>query len=262
MLDVHPPHTAVHGWRDFFVHIATIVVGLLIAVALEQTVEHIHNRLEVSETRAALQRERKSNIHIFHENVRRQRESVAGLQNDIRIFQYLQQHPGAATDELPGMPVWEVSYKPVAISAWDAAQHSDVLGRMPGQEASDDRNLYAIFARFELSNDKAWEVLNVASQYQFTQPDVTKLTPAQIGSELEMLNDCLRERYLTLLMLENISRNSADFAPGPTEQELDALHHQLSWADQRAKWPHAQAYLDRDIRQADAVSDEQTSPAK
>jgi hypothetical protein len=39
MLDVHPPHQAIHGWRDFFIHIATIVVGLLIAVALEQTVE-------------------------------------------------------------------------------------------------------------------------------------------------------------------------------------------------------------------------------
>jgi hypothetical protein len=35
MLDVHPPHTAVHGWRDFFIHIVTIVSGLL-AISLEQ----------------------------------------------------------------------------------------------------------------------------------------------------------------------------------------------------------------------------------
>jgi hypothetical protein len=32
MLDVHAPHEAVHTWRDFFIHIATIGLGLLIAV--------------------------------------------------------------------------------------------------------------------------------------------------------------------------------------------------------------------------------------
>ena len=25
MLDVHPPHEAAHTWKDFFIHIATIV---------------------------------------------------------------------------------------------------------------------------------------------------------------------------------------------------------------------------------------------
>jgi hypothetical protein len=37
MLDVHPPHHAASSWRDFFVHIATIVIGLCIAVGIEQT---------------------------------------------------------------------------------------------------------------------------------------------------------------------------------------------------------------------------------
>jgi hypothetical protein len=26
MLDVHPPHHAASSWRDFFIHIATIVI--------------------------------------------------------------------------------------------------------------------------------------------------------------------------------------------------------------------------------------------
>ena len=41
MLDVHVPHPT-HTWKDFFIHIATITVGLLIAVSLEQTVEYLH----------------------------------------------------------------------------------------------------------------------------------------------------------------------------------------------------------------------------
>ena len=46
MLDVHPPHAPTHTWKDFFIHIATIVIGLLIAVGLEQTVEAIHRQHE------------------------------------------------------------------------------------------------------------------------------------------------------------------------------------------------------------------------
>src|SRR5580693_6866382 len=44
MLDVHPAHHAASTWRDFFIHIATIVLGLLIAIGLEQTVEYLHHR--------------------------------------------------------------------------------------------------------------------------------------------------------------------------------------------------------------------------
>jgi hypothetical protein len=52
MLDVHPPHHAASTWRDFFIHIATICVGLLIAIAFEQAVEalhHTHQRRELIE---------------------------------------------------------------------------------------------------------------------------------------------------------------------------------------------------------------------
>jgi len=59
MLDVHPPHHPTHTWRDFFLHNATIVIGLLIAIGLEQTVElihHSHQRHELEE-----------NLHIDNE---------------------------------------------------------------------------------------------------------------------------------------------------------------------------------------------------
>jgi hypothetical protein len=52
MLDVHPAHHAATTWRDFLIHIATIVLGLIIAVGLEQTVvyfDHQHQRRELIE---------------------------------------------------------------------------------------------------------------------------------------------------------------------------------------------------------------------
>jgi hypothetical protein len=41
MLGVHPLHHAASTWRDFFIHIISIVIGLLVAIDLEQTVEAI-----------------------------------------------------------------------------------------------------------------------------------------------------------------------------------------------------------------------------
>jgi len=61
MLDVHAPHQSVHSWRDFFVHIATIAVGLLIAVGLEQTVEAIRHHQERLHLIADMQNEARQN---------------------------------------------------------------------------------------------------------------------------------------------------------------------------------------------------------
>ena len=57
VLDVHPPHTAVHGWRDFLLHILTITIGLLIALALEGAVTAIDHHRLVREARENIRRE-------------------------------------------------------------------------------------------------------------------------------------------------------------------------------------------------------------
>lgn len=62
MLDVHPPHAPTHTWKDFFIHVGTICVGLLIAVGLEQTVEAIHRAHERHALIAAVHAECDENL--------------------------------------------------------------------------------------------------------------------------------------------------------------------------------------------------------
>jgi hypothetical protein len=53
MIDVHAPEQRVGGMRDFFVHLFTITIGLLIALGLENAAEawhHHHQRLEAEAT--------------------------------------------------------------------------------------------------------------------------------------------------------------------------------------------------------------------
>ena len=98
-----PPHHAATTWRDCFTHIITIVIGLLIAIGLEQTVEFFHHRHLVAETRKALDEEKQENIRSFHENVASHIMAMTFLHNNLRIFQYLREHPGTPQDKLPGI---------------------------------------------------------------------------------------------------------------------------------------------------------------
>jgi hypothetical protein len=61
MLDVHPPHEKMHGIRDFFLHLLTITVGLLIALALEGCAERWHHRELRKEADANLRQEIRDN---------------------------------------------------------------------------------------------------------------------------------------------------------------------------------------------------------
>src|SRR5271154_1933823 len=61
MLDVHPPHAKIHGFRDFLLHLFTITVGLLIALALEGCAERWHHRELRKEADANLRQEIRDN---------------------------------------------------------------------------------------------------------------------------------------------------------------------------------------------------------
>jgi hypothetical protein len=57
MLEAHAPHGDIQTWKGFLVHIGAIVIGLLIAVGLEQSVEflhHRHQRLQLEEQMRAV----------------------------------------------------------------------------------------------------------------------------------------------------------------------------------------------------------------
>jgi hypothetical protein len=69
MLDVHAPHETIHTWKSFFIHIATIVIGLLIAVGLEQTVELFHHRYQRHELEEALRRNGEGNRQFIKDDL-------------------------------------------------------------------------------------------------------------------------------------------------------------------------------------------------
>ncbi len=69
MLDVHAPHESIQTWKSFLTHIAAIVIGLLIAVSLEQSVEFFHHRHQRHELDAALQRDGEANRGYINDDI-------------------------------------------------------------------------------------------------------------------------------------------------------------------------------------------------
>jgi len=62
MLDVHAPHSPLHGTKEFFFHLFTITVGLLIATQIESCVEWRHHVHLAEEARASLRVEIQKNF--------------------------------------------------------------------------------------------------------------------------------------------------------------------------------------------------------
>ncbi|MGH9596598.1 MAG: hypothetical protein ACRD3K_07360 [Edaphobacter sp.] len=135
MLDVHPAHHSATTWRDFFVHIATIVLGLLIAIGLEQTVEAIHHRHQRAELTEQMRVEAKSNLPLI-------RESIARLQVQAGYMQALEDallagKVSGADVEVHGVPppVGSNLYISPSRATWPNAQSAGLAALLPAGQA-------------------------------------------------------------------------------------------------------------------------------
>ena len=224
MLDVHPPHQATHSWKDFFIHIATIVIGLLIAVGLEQTVEFFHHRHQIAETREALRVERDENRHRMAAYVVNFRWESAVLKNNMLVLTAMQEHPGTPQDKLPGVLTWSMRRAQFAHAAWDTAQQSGVLALMPQDEVTDDQTLYHALNDISNANEDEWRALNDANSFLFRNPRPSYFTAAQIADEIGLTEKLMTKHYLQGNFMGYPSELDPSFAAGPSREELTAFH--------------------------------------
>jgi hypothetical protein len=225
MLDVHPVHATISGWRDFFIHIVIVFIGLGLAISLQQTVEYLHHRYQVAETRRALLQERAENRSTFAAQTRAWHRTVAELQNNLLVFQYLQQHPGTPQEKLPGVLLWNVSELAFSTAVWDAARESGVIALMPREEIEGYNDLYNALNREWENGYQAALVLVEAQRYNLTDADPSHLGPAQVSSEIERIQAALERQWLQGAQMVNLAEEFADFSPTVTRAELGQLRH-------------------------------------
>jgi hypothetical protein len=224
MLDVHPAHHAANTWREFFTHIATIVLGLCIAVGLEQTVEHFHNRHLVAETREALRREHDLNVKRYAIKAQEFRRMTPVLQTDLAIFLYLQKHPGAPAQDLPGKLHWFNLNIYEIDTAWKTAQQDNVLVLMPGDEVQRDAQLYRIMEAITDHVNAFKAALYDARRFTITDPDPSHLTPEQVTRQVDLVNQLLLQHVLEGANQINLHTVFPEF-DAPTNDDLAQITH-------------------------------------
>jgi hypothetical protein len=150
MLDVHPPHAPAHTWRDFFIHIATICVGLLIAIALEQSVEALHHRRERSELYEQMRMEAERNLLVERETIR----NVADTHRSLQLMHFALAFGKVSGDTVEVAPLPPAADKPgpgLIISpsrgTWTAAQAGGIVALLPPEQVK-------IYARLDYNAEE------------------------------------------------------------------------------------------------------------
>src|ERR1035438_10053509 len=222
MLDIHPAQHAASTWREFFIHIATIVLGLMIAVSLEQLVEHIRHLHQVAETREVLRKEREENHLRMAYTVAGFRLQAAELQNNLLVLQYAKQHPGTPQEKLPGVMAWTYHHRNAAGSGWTTAQQTGVTALMPRDEVARNETLYVILAAVDAAFEAFQQSFYTATRYQQGDPDITHMTPSQLEYELVLLEDAMQANRMLGQRLANLRGFAPDFNT-ISQDELNAL---------------------------------------
>ncbi len=195
-MDVHPPHEPIRSWQDFLLHLLTITVGLLIALALQAGVEELHYRHIVSEARANLRREILENQQTYAENLRSLQSDEEMLKHDI----------GQLRDLRAGKPPehldlhWSFDWNSYVDAAWKSARDSGALAHMSPEALEDYSGVYNQQQYVnELGTGILFDEAKAAAPLQFAKDhsDPRELQPADIQTML--LNTAeLSARLVTL----------------------------------------------------------------
>ncbi len=156
-MDVHPPHQPIHTWRDFFIHLVTITIGLLIALSLEATVEWLHHRHLVEEARGSIRRE-------MDENRRRAAADLTYVQEDqARIEKDLQQlvalRDGIKLEHVSLQ--YHLDWTGFSDSAWRTAESTGALNYMGYQST---QALTGVYTQQRIVSDRGLLVFDAQSR--------------------------------------------------------------------------------------------------
>jgi len=139
VLDVHPPHHAPSGARDFFLHLFTITIGLLIALSLEGLVEWQHHKHLAHDAATSMRNEIASNAKGMPDTIADVKKRQDELSHDIDVLkQYIR------TKKFPKTEHMSIGFGVRTFDAvsWRTAQSTNALAYMPYDEAEEFSGIY------------------------------------------------------------------------------------------------------------------------
>jgi hypothetical protein len=200
VLEVHPPNEPVHGWRDFLIHLATITIGLLIALSLEGCVEFWHHRSLVHEAEASMQIEIESNARQLQGALDDVRKEQDFLKKDIAVMKKIIANPKVPNNEDMRVDFRIRTFDDVS---WKTSQSTGALSYMPYERAEKYARIYSAQSEIDEAEHQAVRdtVLGIAPFLNSKKGD---LNPG--GEEAVKIVDRLEVLQGQLIFLEDLMK--------------------------------------------------------
>jgi hypothetical protein len=197
MLDVHPPNTKLHSVGEFFLHLFTITIGLLIALGLEAAAERHHHHQQRGEAESNLRQEITDNqtqLDAVH-------KSIASEQaNLIRSIQFLEAREANQPYDITGMSL-AFSIVPLHDASWRTATATGVLSYMDYDHVQRYAAAYHMQDQFAAMEQESLDSFLQLHSYLVGNADPTKMTPQEAAAAMVDV----RHAYAHLDAMQGIS---------------------------------------------------------
>jgi len=187
MLDVHPPEHGIHGTRDFFLHLFTITVGLLIAIGLEQSVEAIHHRHQRHVAEATIRQE----LHENREIVIKTREAVKAEQKTlVLLLDFMMARLQNRPADLTGIRL-QYSEETLQDAAWRTANSTGVTTFMDYKQVEAFSAAYKEQAQFESMEERTLLEYLSLNSFFIKGFDQKNITPEDMRTALPIVRNTI-----------------------------------------------------------------------
>lgn len=176
MLDVHAPHKTAHTWKDFFIHLATISIGLLIAIGLEQTVEYFHHRHQVAEMMEKLRTETLENREILQTDLKETDRVTSVVDANLSALAAIKEGRDQSPFTPSPLPDW-FGYVP-ADTSWLMMRDSALLSIVPDLLV---RNYFRIEVQF--ASLARWDWMASTARAQLTSTLKIHASPTVLSAQ-------------------------------------------------------------------------------
>jgi hypothetical protein len=214
LVDVHSPHQPLHTWKDFWIHLATISIGLLIALGLEASVEGIHHLHQRHQLEDDLHAEAVKNIAAMKGDFRYIDAWMAyltALRKDVDTM-----HASGGKTKIPfrlfANPNGGVALTRPSSSSWTTAKESALVDLLPREEAKFYDRVYFELQLYDGAYTNRNEIINEVNYFEARFAPVTL---APISPDLSLMSMEQLDQFSALLaknlVVNRYLRNRLDY---------------------------------------------------
>jgi hypothetical protein len=192
-MHIHLPKP-LHGWRAFFGEVGVIVLGVIIALGLEQTAAAVHDSVVAGEAREAIRAEVRENLWWMDRRAKRESCIRARLAELGDLIARARAGESVPVVHYLGMPL----HGKITMLRWEANAQAGRASLFPGDEQRTLGNMYFTTEQFA---DAQKQEETVWSKMRFIQ-GVARLTPEDVHDLSIFLAEARYQNFILLLTVK------------------------------------------------------------